>query len=149
MTDNASVPSRDNKRADPESFRARSLTSSLTVKDIRQSLAWYRDVLRFTVDQEYEREGKLRMVALKAGSVRILLNQDDGAKGMDRVKGEGLSLQFTTAQNVDEIAKRIRESGGTLDSEPADTPWGVRAFRVRDPDGFRLVFSSERPARTS
>jgi hypothetical protein len=30
--------------------------------------------------------------------VRILLNQDDGAKGFDRVKGEGFSLMFTTAQ---------------------------------------------------
>jgi uncharacterized glyoxalase superfamily protein PhnB len=28
-------------------------------------------------------------------------------------------------------------------SEPVDTPWGVRMFRVRDPDGFRLTISSE------
>ena len=130
------------------SFRARSLAASLTVKDIEKSLAWYRDVLGFTVDQRYEREGTLRAVSLKAGDVRILIGQDDGAKGWDRVKGEGFSLQFTTGQNVDEIAKRIKELGGTLDSEPADMPWGVRVFRLRDPDGFKLVISSDPGARS-
>ena len=131
------------ERAQPESFRARALSASLTAKDVRKSMAWYRDVMGFTVDKEYEREGKLMAVSLKAGDVRILLTQDDGAKGMDRVKGAGISLQFTTAQNVDEIAKRIKECGGTLDSEPADV-WGARAFRLQDPDGFKLVISSER-----
>lgn len=132
------------QRAQPESLRARSLSASLTVKDLQKSLTWYRDVVGFTVDQQYEREGKLRAVALKAGAVRILINQDDGAKGWDRVKGEGFSLQFTTAQSVDEIAKRIRDRGGVLASEPADMPWGVRMFRVVDPDGFKLAISSER-----
>ena len=128
----------------PEPFRASEMTASLTVKDLRQSVAWYRDLLGFTVDREIERDGKLRAVALKAGAVRILLNQDDGARGFDRVKGEGFSLQFITGQSVDEIANRIKSHGGSLDAEPADMPWGVRAFRVRDPDGFRFAISSER-----
>lgn len=126
-------------------FEARALSVSMTVKDLPQSLAWYRDVIGFTLEREYERDGKLMGGVLKAGEIRILLNQDDGAKGMDRTKGEGFSLQLTTAQNVDDIANRIKESGGTLDSEPADMPWGVRAFRFRDPDGFRVAISTERP----
>jgi uncharacterized glyoxalase superfamily protein PhnB len=130
-------------RAQPETFRARSLSASLTVKDIRRSLAWYRDVVGFIVDQEHERGGTLRAVTLRAGDVRILITQDDGAKGADRVKGEGFSLMLTTAQSVDDIAKRITERGGTLDSDPADMPWGARMFRVRDPDGFKLVISSD------
>jgi uncharacterized glyoxalase superfamily protein PhnB len=134
------------RRAEPESLRARALSASLTVKDLEKSLAWYRDVVGFTVDQKHERDGKLRAVSLKAGAVRILINQDDGAKGLDRVKGEGFSLQITTAQNIDDIANRIKHAGGTLVSEPADMPWGVRVFRLRDPDGFTFVVSSERPA---
>ena len=144
MSTDPSVPPGATKRADPQSFRARALQASLTVKDLEKSLAWYRDVVGFTLDQRHERGGQLRAVSLKAGDVRILLGQDDGAKGWDRVKGEGFSLQFTTAQNVDDIAKRIRERGGTLEAEPTDTPWGGRVFRLRDPDGFRLVISSER-----
>lgn len=129
---------------EPEAFHARELTASLTVADIAKSLAWYRDVVGFAVEREHEREGVLRAVSLRAGEVRLLIGQDDGARGHDRAKGEGFSLMLTTAQDVDEIARRIRERGGALASEPADTPWGMRAFRLVDPDGFRLVISSGR-----
>jgi catechol 2,3-dioxygenase-like lactoylglutathione lyase family enzyme len=108
MSANTTPPADRAKRAQPESFRARALSNSLTVKDLAQSVAWYRDVVGFTVDQQYEREGKLRAVSLKAGSIRILLNQDDGGRGWDRTKGEGFSFQLTTAQSVDEIAQRIK-----------------------------------------
>jgi uncharacterized glyoxalase superfamily protein PhnB len=77
-----------------------------------------------------------------AGGVRLVLGQDDGAKGWDRKKGEGLSLLITTAQDVDELAARIKECGGTLDTEPTDAPWGPRIFRVIDPNGIKLTISS-------
>jgi uncharacterized glyoxalase superfamily protein PhnB len=132
--------------SESESFHASMLAVSLTVKDLGKSLAWYCDVLGFTVDRKIEREGKLRAVALKAGNVQLSINQDDGAKGWDRVKGEGFSLRITTDQNIDKIADRIKKLGGTLESEPADMPWGSRSFRLKDPDGFRLAISSPRPA---
>ena len=134
------------QRAKPESLRGRTLSASLTVKDLQKSVAWYRDVAGFTVDQEHKRDNKVAAVTLIAGAVRILLGQDDGAKGKDRVKGVGFSFQITTAQNVDEIAKRIKDAGGTLETEPADMPWGARVFRLQDPDGFKFVISSERPS---
>ncbi len=129
-----------------DSFSGRSLQASLTVKDLERSRDWYRDVLGFSVDREHERGGKVMGVALKAGDVRILINQDDGAKGTDRVKGEGFSFMITTTQNVDDLAQRVRERGGTFDTEPMDTRWGTRMFRVRDPDGFKFTITSERPS---
>jgi uncharacterized glyoxalase superfamily protein PhnB len=126
-----------------EPFVASALAASLTVRDLQSSLAWYRDVLGFAVHRTFDREGTPFAASLRAGAVAILLTQDDGARGADRVKGEGMSLQLTTAQDVDALARGIRERGGTLDAEPADG-WGARVFRLRDPDGFRLVISSER-----
>ena len=125
-----------------EGLQADSLSASLTVRDIDACLAWYRDAVGFSVDREIIREGKLRAVAVRAGGVRLLLNQDDGAKGVDRPKGAGFSLMITTRQNVDAIAARIRAHGGSLVTEPADMPWGARAFRVQDPDGFAFAISS-------
>jgi len=125
-----------------EPFSATALMSSLTVKDLPRSLAWYRDVVGFTVENEMERDGKLRAVRLAAGAVRILLNQDDGGKGWERVKGEGFSLTFKTTQSIDAIANGIKARGGTLASEPADMPWGVRMFRLVDPDGYKLSIST-------
>ena len=123
-------------------FNATRVAASLTVKDIQRSLAWYRDVVGFTVDREHERDGQLRAVSFRAGAVRLLITQDDGAKGLDRAKGEGFSLQYTVGGSIDDVANRIKRCGGSLDSEPTDMPWGVRVFRLRDPDGFKLVISS-------
>lgn len=128
----------------PVPLTAESLSASLTVKDLPASLAWYCDALGFTVERQYEREGIVAGATLAAGAVRILLNRDNGAKGMDRVKGEGFSMMLTVASPVDVVARRIRDHGSTLDSEPEDMPWGARVFRVRDPDGFRWAISSPR-----
>lgn len=142
MDSNAQIPPGASKRADPQTFRGRELSVSLTVQDLEKSLAWYRDVVGFWVANQHEREGKVMAVSLKAGHVRILISQDDGQRG-PRVKGEGFSIYITTVQDVDELARRIKARGATLDMEPTDTPWGARVFRLRDPDGFRIAISNE------
>lgn len=120
-----------------EKFRG-SAAVSLTVKDIQKSLSWYLDVLGLGVERSFERDGKLVFAALKAGDVRINLNQDDGAKGWDRTKGLGFSINISVTEDIDAIANRIKASGGKLDSEPVDAPWGARYFALTDPDGYKL-----------
>ncbi len=130
----------------PEKFNG-STSISLTVKDIQQSAAWYQNVAGFGVDRTFERDGKLVLVALKAGDVKINLNQDDGAKGWNRTKAVGFSIGIWTTEDIDAIANRIKASGGKLDSEPVDAPWGARYFRLTDPDGFQFaVLKSLTPA---
>jgi catechol 2,3-dioxygenase-like lactoylglutathione lyase family enzyme len=82
-------------------FEGEELAVSLTVKDLDRSLAWYRDVLGFRITQRHEREGRAVAASLAAGGVKILLGQDDGAKGWHRVKGQRFSLQITTRQDID------------------------------------------------
>ena len=127
----------------PLPLEASTLSASLTATDLTKSLAWYRDVLGLTVARTFERDGKVFAASLRAGAAPILLTQDNGARGADRVKGEGFSLQLTTAQNIDELARGIRARGGVLENDPADV-MGARMFRLRDPDGFKLVISSPR-----
>ena len=122
---------------------AKNLQASLTVADLARSRDWYRDALGFVVDREFERDGRMFAASMRAGDVRILLTQDDGAKGGERRKGDGFSLQLTTAQDIDAIAVGAKQAGCVLDTEPADM-WGVRGFRLRDPDGFRWTISSPR-----
>ena len=121
-------------------LRAQPISVSLTVKDLEKSLAWYTN-LGFTVERTYERDGNVRGYGLRAGDARIGIGLDDGAKGWDRVKGQGCSLQITTDMPVDTIAERITSNGGTLLSGPEDMPWGMRMFQALDPDGFKLGVS--------
>ena len=142
MTD-ASNTKHTNAPAAAERFAAQALDAALTVRDLAASVAWYRDVVGFAVDREYQREGQLFAVAVRAWAVRLLLSQDNGARGADCVKGEGFSLQLTTTQDINALAAQIEARGGTLASAPADV-WGARAFRIQDPDGFRFAISSPR-----
>ncbi len=113
------------------------------MNDIQKSLAFYRDVLGFTVKERWEQEGVLHGVELVAGSVSFWLGQDDWKKGRDRVKGQGFRMYCGTAQDIDTLARQIEARGGTLLEKPKDQPWGGRAFAVVDPDGFVMTISSE------
>ena len=137
----AALPAKK-RRQQPESLRLRSAGPSFTVNDIHRSLAFYRDVLGFTLRDRWEEDGQLKGVELVAGSVRFWLGQDDWKKGRDRAKGLGFRLYCATSQDIDALASRVRAGGGQLVEEPKDQSWGGRDFAVRDPDGFTITFSS-------
>ena len=125
----------------------RSVAPSLTVGDVQKSLAFYRDVLGFTVRDRWEQGGTLMGVEMGAGTVVFMLGQDDWKKGRDRVKGEGFRLYCDTTQDVDRLAERIKAKGGVLAQEPRDEEWGARAFTVEDPDGFKITILKQRRRR--
>src|SRR5262245_15495087 len=118
-----------------------SASPSFTVNDLDRSVAFYRDVLGFGVEEEWKDDGKIVGVSLKAGDVSFMIGQDDWKKGRDRKKGEGFRIFCVTKRNVDDIAKRIKSKGGQLDHEPQDQPWGMRDFSVTDPDGFKITIA--------
>ena len=129
-------------------INATTLGGSLTCKDLEASIRFYRDAIGFAVAQTYENDGKVAAAVVAAGHCQLVLNQDDGKLGWDRIKGQGFYLQINVAAlaDVDATAARIKAAGGTLIDEPADRPWGVRMFQFRDLDGFKLGVSTPLPA---
>ncbi len=122
------------------------IVPTLTVDDLQKSIAFY-EALGFAIDERWEEKGTLLGVMLRAGRIQIGLNQDDWKKGRDRAKGIGVRLSISTAPgHVDAIAKRARDAGITLKSDPHDTEWNIRAFEVIDPTGFLLTIFSETSA---
>ena len=132
------------ERKQPETLRLREAMPAITVNDIEKSVSWYRDVLGFTVGEEYRIEERLQGVELRAGSVRFLLGQDDFAQGKDRAKGVGFRIYCSTAQDIDRLAADVERRGGELAQPPTDQPWGARDFAVIDPDGFKISISTSK-----
>ena len=129
-----------------EAVQISAIVPTLTVDDLQKSIAFY-EALGFAIDERWEDKGTLLGVMLRADKIQIGLNQDDWKKGRDRHKGVGVRLSIsTTPGNVDEIARRARDAGITLKSEPHDTEWKSRAFEVSDPSGFLLTIFSETSA---
>ncbi len=125
-------------------LNATTMGASITCKDLDASVRFYRDAIGFNVAQTYENDGKVVTAVIAAGDIRLVLNQDDGKLGWDRIKGQGFFVQFnvTAAADVDAAAARIKAAGGALIDEPSDRPWGVRMFQFKDLDGFKLGVST-------
>ncbi|HEY9462444.1 MAG TPA: VOC family protein [Vicinamibacterales bacterium] len=126
-----------------EAVQISAIVPTLTVDDLQKSITFY-EALGFVIDDRWEDKGTLLGVMMRAGKTQIGLNQDDWKKGRDRTKGVGVRLSIsTTRDHVDEMAKRAKNAGITLKSEPRDTEWNSRAFELSDPSGFLLTIFSE------
>ena len=123
-------------------LQAKSLSPSITVNDLQQSIRFF-EGLGFGIDERWEEKGVLLGVMMKAGVAHIGLSQDDWQKGRDRQKGVGMRIFIGTNQDIDALAARAKEAGITLDAEPHQTPWNSRAFEVTEPSGFKLTISTE------
>ncbi len=126
-----------------DTLNAQKIMPGLTVNDLSKSISFY-EGLGFSIEHRWEEDGKLLGIMFQAGDAKLGLSQDDGAKGMDRVKGVGIRLWLEIQKDVDvdALAARAKAAGVTLDGEPEDFPWGGRGFAVTDPDGFKLTIST-------
>jgi len=138
---NAKAKSAPAKAKPKSSLSLNDTSPGITANDLEKSIAWYRDVVGFAIDERWEQDGKLMGVSLQAGDVTFMVGQDDWKKGRDRKKGEGFRLYCTTNQDIDKLAARIVAKGGTLDQEPKDQPWGTRELALVDPDGFKITIA--------
>lgn len=130
-------------RRQPETLRFRACFPGVTVNDLQRSLRWYRDVLGMSEGQKWENNGQMMGIEMKAGAITFYLTQDDFAKGRDRQKGIGVRLWARTAQDIDQLAARVKTRGGTLSKEVQDVGWGPRGFAIDDPDGYHLTIFQE------
>lgn len=126
-------------------LQGRSIMPSLTVNDLKASEAFFTG-LGFEIEDRWEHDGKLVGLMIKAGEARLGLAQDDGKKGLDRVKGVGVRIYIEADGDLDAVAARAKAAGVTLQREPHDTEWGARAFEVIEPSGFLLTIAS--PAKS-
>jgi uncharacterized glyoxalase superfamily protein PhnB len=129
------------KKAGPAGLEITDVSPGITANDLMKSLAWYTDVVGFTVEERWMRGGVLAGVSLRAGRATFMLGQDDWKKGRDRLKGAGFRLYCETSQDIDALAKGIVARGGVLDQPPTDQPWGMRDFALTDPDGFKITIA--------
>jgi catechol 2,3-dioxygenase-like lactoylglutathione lyase family enzyme len=66
---------------------------------------------------------------------RTKLAQDSGVDDPGGSSGFTLALNVNSPEEADGIAQEVREAGGTITREPAETFWGGYSFAFADPDG--------------
>jgi len=114
---------------------------SLTVNNLKESESFF-TALGFEIEDRWEDNGVLMGLMIKGGNARLGLAQDDGKKGLDRVKGVGVRIYIEANGDIDAVAAHAKAAGVKLTKEPYDSEWGSRTFEVIEPSGFLLTIAS-------
>lgn len=122
---------------DPSGLRGAPLSPELLVPDVDTGVAWYRDVMGFTVDRN-DAPAQSCFAGLRLGTDVVLLSH---VAGRETGPDNRIELRFMV-DDVDAIYARAKANGATLVRDIRDADYGLREFVVRDPYGFRLRFAT-------
>jgi catechol 2,3-dioxygenase-like lactoylglutathione lyase family enzyme len=120
------------------------LTPNLVVSDVAASVAFYRDVLGFSLGQTVPESAPYVFAIVQRDSIEIFLNAPDTAAAeystfKDRPLGGTLTL-YTEVDNVRQAYEALKDRVHVV--KPLETQWyGVTEFAFTDPDGYVITFA--------
>lgn len=113
-----------------------SMVPMVCVSDVARSVEFYRQALGFQVLNTYEHEGQLNWVFLRSGRVELMLVAAEAPFGSRQVRD--VILYFYPGQ-IEALHAELSQQGFPV-SELSDTFYGMKEFRLEDPDGYELCF---------
>src|SRR5690606_14779763 len=117
------------------------LRMELFVQDMDVSIDFYCRVLGFELLRKEEGYASLRSgdVVLGLGPI-AKLPVSDGSFTQRRLAGDrGAGVEIVLeVDDVDAMQERVRAAGHPITEPLEDRPWGLRDFRIVDPDGYYL-----------
>ena len=113
----------------------------LTVKDVDESVAFFKDMLGFRHDMSMAPEGKNIFAIVGLGAAAFGLGHADAAPQPPYAPGVQFMIYLPEGQSIDSYYADVKAKGVKIDDELSDTYWGYRAFSIHDPDGYLLTFA--------
>ena len=121
-----------------------SITPNLLVRDVAKSLAFYRDVLGFTMGETVPDKEPFVFVWMKRDQVSVFLNDIKAAVAdyppAASMPQGGTAALFFIIENVDDYHAKVAPKANVI--MPLKTQfYGLREFAVTDPDGHIITFA--------
>ncbi|MBW3494265.1 VOC family protein [Bacillus sp. FDAARGOS_1420] len=115
----------------------------LFVADLQKSIQFYEEILGFNFFNKTEKSAVMRLndFALLLTPDYILHKDHYLRKGGLTPKGKGIEI-IVAVQNVEQIYEHVLERDYLIESALQPQPWGMRDFRLSDPDGYYLRITS-------
>lgn len=121
-----------------------------TVRNLRHSLRFYREVLGFSVEQENPEDPMafVYLIGQRGGEIRLLLEQGtaEELKHLRFPYGAGLSFSFRV-RNLQALYDRVQAGGYPVFRAMTRRSFRVedqirwsKVFALQDPDGYLLSF---------
>ena len=125
-------------------YDLKKLTPNLIVSNVEYSIAFYRDVLGFTVAHTVPDTAPYVFAAVQSGAVEIFLNAPEAATAeypalLNRPIGGTLTL-FIEVAGVRAVHDTLK--GRVRIVMPIERKWyGLTEFAFEDPDGYVITFA--------
>lgn len=124
-------------------FALHGMQPVLGVPDVLATVAYYRDTLGFHVDfVEGDPPVHARVCAdptYASPTVHIRFEPLPPGAAVN----PSVELWLHVGEGLDRLFARYRERGVEIVEEPADRPWGLRQFAIRDCNGYLATFCAE------
>ncbi|CAN7552828.1 VOC family protein [Trinickia sp. LjRoot230] len=110
-------------------MKVKRIVSNISTPDVSRAASFYQDVLGLECLMD------LGFIVTFGSSEQMSVQVSFASEGGSGTPVPDLSIEV---DDIDAALQRVRDAGVPLVYGPADEPWGVRRFYVRDPFG-RLV----------
>ncbi len=119
------------------------VTPNLVNADVDRSLAFYRDVLGFTLVTTVPEQAPFAFAWVQRDTVSVFLNSEASA-GMKAAAGT--NMLFITIEAADRASGVDALFAAVKDRAPVIMPltdqfYGMREFTIKDPDGYAITFA--------
>lgn len=111
--------------------------TTMHVKDMENSLKFYTEIVGLEIQRRYKPVPEMELAFLGKGETQIELICDSRIKETD--PGKDISVGFD-AGSLDEIMKKLKESGIPVTAGPFQPNPAIKFFYVADPDGLKVQF---------
>jgi lactoylglutathione lyase len=120
------------------------LTPNLVVSNVERSVAFYRDILGFTVEVTVPDRAPYVFASVQSGAVEIFLNAPEAAADeYQPLKGRAIGGTLTLFIELAGIQRAYDSLQGRVKVVmPLEKKWyGTTEFAFEDPDGYIITFA--------
>lgn len=111
--------------------------STLTVKNLEESLKFYQEIVGLKVDKRFKAGPGMEIVFLGDGETKIELIYNENNKETN--VGKDISWGFQV-ESVDKMMELVKEKGIDIHSGPFSPNPHTKFFFVLDPNGLKIQF---------
>ncbi|MBA7468977.1 MAG: hypothetical protein GH158_04865 [Dehalococcoidia bacterium] len=118
------------------------LSPTLAVRNMKETIAFYRDVLGFKTGMMFPDAKNPEYADLsKDDMVLMIIPAASCGIGAGEKLGAGVNFYLNIDGDIDEYHRKVKSKGARIITDIKDEPYGIRDFTIEDVNGYQFTFN--------